>query len=296
MKPIIQVEISPRADKLFAQAGGTALFPEELSAPIITLLRLRIPEGDPRLQQALDTLQKAQIPPLSRGTEYSPTGNYKLRRLHSYEPGELEAAAHVMLWVMDEPQCFGNAQPQRVDGKLVIDEHQYRFGYKVRRKKFKMWECERSLLVDAHVRDEMLAAGFRGVDFRETLLGRRPKSGLPPAKVIPVAPGLEMFELFPTSELPPMVPHLIERPSGLGDGTFGPAKGPSYLRNPGFDDFQPVYDKKDLAGEFDVARATEAFDDYWTPEARLLIMSQRFYQYCMKYCKHGGFLPVLEVD
>jgi hypothetical protein len=25
-------------------------------------------------------------------------------------------------------------------------------------------------------------------------------------------------------------------------------------------------------------------------------MSQRFYQYCMKYCKHGGFLPVAEVE
>jgi hypothetical protein len=176
-----------------------------------------------------------------------------------------------------------------VDGKLVIDEHQYRFGYKVRRKKFKMWECERSLLVDAQVRDEMLATGFRGVDFRETLLGRWPSSGLPPAKLVPVPPGLEMFELFPTIELAPMVPHLIERPSR-------PEEGPTLLRNPGFDDFQPVYYKKDLADDFDVARATEAFDDYWDPEGRLLIVSQRFYQYCMKYCKHGGFLPVAEVE
>jgi hypothetical protein len=282
MTPIIQVEISPRADKLFAQAGGAELFPEELSAPI-TLLRLRIPEGDPRLQQALDTLQKAQIPPLSRSTEYSPTGNYKLVRLHSYEPGELEAAAHVMLWVMDEPQCFGDAQPQRVDGKLVIDEHQYRFGYKVRRKKFKMWECERSLLVDAQIRDEMIAANFRGLAFRETLLGRRPSSGLPPAKLVPVAPGQEMFELVPTIELPPMVPEMVVK------------HGHTHV-NPGFDDFQPVYRQTNLASAFDIARASELVNAYGDPESRLLIMSQRFHQYCMKYCKHGGFLPVLEVD
>lgn len=281
MKSLIECYLSTWAQDRLIAVGGNELFAAELAS--LGAVRMHIPEGDPRLQWLVGKLRDAQVPPLSKETENSPTGYYKLRRLHSYEPGELEAAAHVMLWVMDEPQCFGDAQPQRVDGKLVIDEHQYRFGYKVRRKKFKMWECERSLLVDAQIRDEMIAANFRGLAFRETLLGRRPSSGLPPAKLVPVAPGQEMFELVPTIELPPMVPEMVVK------------HGHTHV-NPGFDDFQPVYRRTNLANAFDVARASEPVSAYGDPESRLLIMSQRFYQYCMKYCKHGGFLPVLEVE
>jgi hypothetical protein len=282
MNPVLQVELDPWARKPLIEAGGNELFREELST-LGAVVRIRLREGDPRMEWLLRKLRDAQVPLHSKETRDSPTGTYEVRRLHSYEPGELDAAAHVMLWVMDEPQCFGDAQPQRVDGKLVIDEHQYRFGYKVRRKKFKMWECERSLLVDAQIRDEMIAANFRGLAFRETLLGRRPSSGLPPAKLVPVAPGQEMFELVPTIELPPMVPEMVVK------------HGHTHV-NPGFDDFQPVYRRTNLASDFDVARASELVNAYGDPESRLLIMSQRFYQYCMKYCKHGGFLPVLEVD
>jgi hypothetical protein len=287
MNPLIKLLIHPRARAPLANAGVRDLIGDAIELPWISF-----PEGDPRLQRLFDYMNAAGVPlyeyGVGRGTyssdiESSTTGYYYYERLHSYEPGELEAAAHVMLWVMDEPQCFGDAQPQRVDGKLVIDEHQYRFGYKVRRKKFKMWECERSLLVDAQIRDEMIAANFRGLAFRETLLGRRPSSGLPPAKLVPVAPGQEMFELVPTIELPPMVPEMVVK------------HGHTHV-NPGFDDFQPVYRQTNLASAFDIARASEPVNAYGDPESRFLIMSQRFYQYCMKYCKHGGFLPVLEVD
>lgn len=281
MKCLIECYVSTWAQDRLIAAGGNELFAAELAS--LGAVRIHIPEGDPRLEWLVGKLREAQVPSLSKETENSPTGYYTLRRLHSYEPGELEAAAHVMLWVMDEPQCFGDAQPHRVDGKLVIDEHQYRFGYKVRRKKFKMWECERSLLVDAQIRDDMIAANFRGLAFRETLVGRRPSSGLPPAKLVPVAPGQEMFELVPTIELPPMVPEMVVK------------HGHTHV-NPGFDDFQPVYRRTSLANGFDVARASELVNAYGDPESRFLIMSQRFYQYCMKYCKHGGFLPVLEVD
>jgi hypothetical protein len=282
MIPAIECYVSTWARDRLIAVGGNALFASELAS--LGAVRMHVPEADPRLDWLVGKLREAQVPLLSTETRNSPTGYYTLRRLHSYEPGELEAAAHVMLWVMDEPQCFGITQQPRVDGQLVIDEQQDWVGYKVRRKKFKIWECERSLLVDAQVRDEMLAAGFRGVDFRETLLGRLPSSRLPPAKLVPVPPGLEMFELFPTIELPPMVPEMVVKPEHY-----------KYV-NPGFDDFQPVYYKKDLAGDFDVARATESTVELRDPEGRLLIVSQRFHQYCMKYCKHGGFLPVAEVE
>ncbi|MGQ0628810.1 MAG: hypothetical protein ACT4PL_12010 [Phycisphaerales bacterium] len=255
----------------------------EASRPL-GAFRVRLPWGDPRIEQVYAVLRAAGIPELTRTSgrevENSPRGYYKVQTLHRFTPEEYATAEY--LWLMGRTlESYLAVLHRGADGELLV--HGLRPP-----PRDKLYGTEEPVISDTLFVPEIEAEGFVGMAFRGTKMAvqtrERDAVGVPVLKIVPGLRDRGFVEIFPTVELPAMVSGEIEWMQ-YDPGHVARPTGPGTPRTPGFDDFQPVYTRTALrsAGAFDIARTLE-FRSARYPEDRMYITSQRFRQFL---CRHG---------
>jgi hypothetical protein len=227
----------------------------------------KAPSGDGFIQHALSVLERHHIPRLGVADNRTSYG-YVVSRY--YEPEDLECAQ--LLLVTRQNKIQDSVKPPRDEqGRIYIVASKARASLKVGR----IWP--NWIVVSNAVRRSWESAGLVGLKFADvTIKGR--SSQLSPEP---------FWELLSSVTLPPMVNrgnlvHPVEYPDHPNVEPFqGDHSRSIYINDEPFAKGELHYRGGDLAalGPFDIA---QTFEKYMEPHPALVV-SQRFYQHCLKH-------------
>lgn len=263
---------------------------EEYIGPMI------LQEDDSRLQEIIALMNVHGVPLLpndtqSRDIERSPIGYYQSQRIRGFDDSDFKSAEYLWLQELDGSGSDVDADGDRhADGLLPIMMNTVP-------RRGRLMSCGTDVFLVSDVfRSELEAERFAGMGFVPTrALKERKSGGTYVYEPFECPPERRVWELRPSVELPRMHREVLRVLKGR---VLGPDETcAASFKNEGFDDVQLAYGRSSLAsvGAFDLSRTAECRHGR-DPQARSIIASQRFYQFCKAKKLPCRFVPLKIVE